>query len=149
LTKKKGRVPLKCGKYRLCCMLHIILPVVAGTLIYIFFRPDTYISGCFSKAFGVTGPDMSEAVPDWVALICRNFLSDMLWAYALTVTVVLIMDDGGKYSVWICLIFELSMELCQKAGILSGTFDWLDIILEICASALAALIIKQTKERMQ
>ena len=148
MTKKERVEPTGSGKYRICCVLHTILPVAVGGLIYFFFRPDTHISRFFYKVFSVTAPDSLEIVPCWLALICRNFLPDMLWAYALTATAMLIMDDGGKYSFWVCLIFKTVMELCQKWGILSGTFDWLDVFLEICASALAALTVKPTKERM-
>ena len=84
----------------------------------------------------------------WLVTLCRNFLPDILWAYSLTFAVALVWLPEEKVILKvlvICISFEIGVELSQKIGLISGTFDWLDIIFEVCATVLGALIIKAKK----
>ena len=81
-----------------------------------------------------------------------NFLSDILWAYSLTFTVFIILGISEKNilpTFIICGIFEISIELAQKTGLITGTFDILDIAFELAISAIALVVIKKFIKRGQ
>lgn len=140
------------AKERVFYWCNIISPILVGTVAYLLFRSDTYISQTLYRLFPWLkncSLEYLEQFP-WITALCRNFLPDILWAYALTYAVALLWLPERKISwqvLMICIPFEVGVELCQKVGFMSGTFDWLDIILEICATVLAALIIKAKKEK--
>ena len=74
----------------------------------------------------------------------------MLWAYSLTFAVYVILCDHSQYMpkmLVTCFAFETGIELLQLVDVLKGTFDWWDIALEICATAMASLIIKHTRRK--
>lgn len=129
------------SRYIIVSVCHIILPIAIGAMLYVLFRPDTHISHLVYDLLRITAPQFVKDIPPWLTLICRNFIPDMLWAYALTAVLLFILNDNGKYSLFICIFFEIFLEVCQKWGIVTGTFDMLDILLEVCTTAFAALII--------
>jgi hypothetical protein len=74
----------------------------------------------------------------------------MLWAYSLTFTVFLILGfkyESLKPTLIICAVFEVSIEFLQKFGVIPGTFDFLDILLELCVTIFAVIIIFFTLRR--
>ncbi len=121
---------------------NILLPLTLGTHIYALYRPDTWIS---VQLYRLTG-FQAHTPPLFAAGIFRNYLPDMLWAYALSFSVGSIYRSG-KVSFALSTIFAASLELLQRPGILPGTFDWMDIILEVCITALAALIIESHEKK--
>ena len=134
-------------KWHIFYVLNILVSLVLGLTVYVCWRPDTYVSQVVYNILGITSNIGSfiYLLPDWIISFCRNFLADMLWAYALTFTICYIWWDFRKSMLSVFVIttaFEVGIEFFQKMGIMSGTFDWLDIILEVCISALIMLFIK-------
>ena len=140
------------NKRTLLLLLHIIVPIILGTCIYLFTRPDTYISKWILDWWGISSPAVTlrGLVPWWLWRFLCSYAADILWAYALTFSVYLIFCSSPvkilPYMA-ICCIFEAGMELLQLFDVLSGTFDVWDIILEVCATAIASLIIKQYRRK--
>ena len=127
-------------------VLNILLSLVIGLTVYVFCRPDTHVSKIVHNLLGVS-PEV--VLPEWVMSFLRNYMADVLWAYALTFTVIYILGSGFL-TFAIVAIFEICIEVSQKVGIMSGTFDWVDIILEVCISALVMLLINTIqKEKYQ
>lgn len=126
---------------------HIGGALFVGLGCYLCFRPDTYISQSVYNLFGLEGEafGLEGVVPEWARGFFCNFFSDMLWSYALAFTVYLILGAFNRSFVstlFICAVFEVGMEALQKIGIISGTFDFWDIILEVFSTVIALLIIK-------
>ena len=127
--------------------LNILFSLVLGLIVYVCWRPDAFISQVVYDVLGVS-PNIGaflNALPDWAILFCRNFLADILWAYALTFTTCYIWRSIGKSmfpAFVVTATFEVCIEFFQKIGLMSGTFDWLDILLEVCVSAAIMLLIK-------
>lgn len=123
--------------------------LVAGVLVYFLFRPDTYVSQVICSGLGIEWPvGVIGVFPDWIVVFLRNYMCDMFWAYALTFAVGALLHDvlGSSFSVLlVCGIFEIVIELSQEIGIMSGTFDMVDVVLEICITAFVTLIIKLKK----
>ena len=72
-------------------------------------------------------------------------MPDMLWAYALVFSLMLV--TGNKTAdVWkmfvIAGMFSTIMEVLQVTGCVKGTFDVMDIIVEIIAELMAVFLSK-------
>lgn len=129
-------------------ILNIIIPLVLGLVLYLSFRRDSYIAILVSKYIYL--PISPESlIPDGLKAFLRNFVSDILWAYALSFAVVLTIGYSKKrmwFSALICLSFIVTTELFQKIDIFHGTFDVLDILFETLSICLALLFINTYEE---
>lgn len=127
--------------------LHVLLPVLAGGLIYICWRDaDLFMFRWFGAAgLGTLVNDLRAAVagaqpglPRWF-LYC---LPDGLWVYALTAFMMHVWG-GARSSVlaigWISLglVIGAGSELGQLAGIVPGGFDRVDLFFSVFAAGLA------------
>lgn len=122
-------------------LLNIVLPLAFGGICYLLFRPDTYLSHMVRSVAAL--PTISPSADCAVLTFLRNFLCDMLWAYALTVAVSRIIGQSLARSaavLAICWTLEIGIEWLQKSQVLSGTFDPMDIFLE-CITTIAALLL--------
>lgn len=103
---------------------HIFLPLVLGTLIYIFWRKSTIIY----KALNIFPNINVVKISSWI----KYNLPDGLWLYALLSTVIFIWRDNysGYFILWILLTLTLCFlsEIFQKLHVIPGNFDWNDII---------------------
>ena len=134
--------------------LNIVVPLIFGSAIYVCYRPDTYISQFVYNTLGIS-PNVgvfTDVLPAWVVSFIQNYLADILWAYSLTFTVYYIWrkQSSSSYEAFgIVIAFEFCIEFSQKPGIMSGTFDWIDIFLEVCITVLATLLIKSHDKESQ
>ena len=138
------------NKYLLRYSVHVFLPIAIGSLIYILIRPDTYVSNWIYERLGFQAqgdvPLMFQ--PKWLYTFLTGHAADILWAYSLAHAVFWIL--GGGFGCWlptiICIAFAVGIESMQLFPLLSGTFDWWDILLEICTIAIVSLKIKLHRE---
>lgn len=84
--------------------LNIILPLILGIIIYLINTPD----------------------------IIRNHLCDFLWAYSLAFSLTYI-ELNNKETFIITLSTGVVFELLQMMHLIKGTFDILDILVELLA----------------
>ena len=134
--------------------LNISISLVIGLIVYVCYRPDTYVSQAVYNLLGISHDigGFANWLPTWLLLFIRNYLADIIWAYALTFTICYILWNQNKsmFPIFsIVAVFEICIEVSQKVGIMSGTFDWFDIFLEICISALVMLVIKTKYKEKQ
>ena len=71
-------------------------------------------------------------------------MPDFLWAYSLEVIISFLMDENGHFecSVAITCLLSIVLELVQKSEHIIGTFDVIDIVVEILGIITALEIIK-------
>lgn len=122
--------------------LSIALPLISGTILYVLFRPDTFISKYIYQLFDRELYLSARNSP--FSLFVKNHLSDILWAYSLTHTAFFIFHTERKHGVGVfqlCVSFESAIEFLQKANVLPGTFDILDVLFEICTTAFITQLI--------
>ena len=128
--------------------LNIALPLFFGLYLYLTLRADAYISLFICKFIPL--PDFPfVSFPEWAIAFLRNFASDMLWAYSLGFSVMLIMGYSQRktlFALCLCVGFEVLMEVLQKIGVFHGTFDFLDILLEAISICLALFFINKFEE---
>ena len=124
-------------------LVNAIIPILIGLILYLFIKPDSYVSQLINKIVSV--PSVSLQYNNVLIYFIRFYLCDMLWAYSLTFTMYLILvnDFGGMILCFLIAgVFSIFIELLQYFGIVSGTFDFFDVIAEMISIVLALGIIK-------
>ena len=124
--------------------MNILVPVIIGAVIYYLVSPDVMFVKMADKLLfgGIHITTEAEYLP--FIRIIRNFLPDMMWAYALTFTVFLVFCSERKgllKSFIVSFVFSTIMETAQLLPFVAGTFDVMDIILETLALAVAVMVI--------
>lgn len=122
-------------------MLNIFMPLFIGLLIYIFVNKRAYISGIVNipvnlKLEGITG------------VFIKCWLADMLWSYAMTFSLALVLKPFRKrvlISAALTIFLGSFLELLQFLNVITGTFDFWDVIFEITAVLIAVFVIKRRK----
>lgn len=123
---------------------NVLLGIIAlgfGLLLYVVFRPNTYI-----------GRTMDSLVcMDKVRLICavyakdlwKFYLPDFLWAFSLGCCLIAIYNPGAR-GLFACSAVSFLCgsvwELLQYLNVVSGTADIHDVIMYFLASAICILI---------
>ena len=128
--------------------LHIVVPLLAGLYLYLTLRPDAYVSLFVSRFLPLPAP-AAPRLPEWLSSFLRNHAADMLWAYALGFAVQSVLGYSRRkllVSSLLCVCFEILVELSQRFGVLQGTFDPLDAVLEALSVCLAMLVINLFEE---
>ena len=127
--------------------INILLPLSAGALLYLYWRPDAYISKLISSLFRMPAEPV-HGRPAGIYRFIRYYLCDILWAYALTFSLSLYF---GKNALWAALAvgvgFAVLTELLQLLPVTPGSFDILDIIIEMAVCTLTIIIINLYERR--
>jgi len=118
--------------------------MVIGGTIYVFFRPTAFVSRPFNN-IGFLNRICEEAshLDGWFISFIKYWFCDFLWAYALAFCLLLVFEKTNtKYLLPIILTVLLSvlLELLQGFQIVSGTFDWWDLLSELTAVTFAVII---------
>ena len=127
---------------------NIGIPLLLGGLLYWFFRADAFVSVVLRRLLALPAPQ-APALPAGLTRLLTYYAADILWAYSLAFAVTPILGQDRRslrLGRWICIGFEALLELLQRFGVLPGTFDVLDIVLEAAAICLAIRIIHKYTE---
>ncbi|MBI4931414.1 MAG: hypothetical protein HY841_11665 [Bacteroidetes bacterium] len=106
-------------------LLHVLLPVLIGCIIYFFYR-NTFIT----ERTNIT------SVPNWI----KYNLPDGLWFYALLSSLIFIWNKklSFYFGLWFLSTIALGFlsEILQAQNIIRGTFDWKDLLTYFIATAI-------------
>lgn len=84
-----------------------------------------------------------ELGANWFALLIKNYVCDMLWAYALTISMIwygqMFRQPIEKACV-MSIVFSVFVECLQLFPFVAGTFDILDVCVEMGMVGLATWI---------
>ena len=133
-------------KHKYGIILNIVLPIIIGTLIYLILSPNAYVTKFFWRIMDVQNPFSHINIMSMplVIRLVRFHLCDALWAYALTYSVVSIIGKNDLKSIlkgcYISAVFLIIIEGVQILGYVVGTFDFIDILIQIIAALLAGII---------
>ena len=116
---------------------NISLPILAGSLLYYVTSPQVIFAQNIDSLLGVS---LHVGTENTFVVNLRSYMPDMLWAYALVFSLMLVTGNKTAY-VW--KMFVIIMEVLQVTGCVKGTFDVMDIIVEIIAELMAVFIIKR------
>lgn len=121
-------------KRALFSFCNIIVPLIIGATVYVLFVPTAHIS---IIVFNFLGKSLFTNYIDLTGSIITCFFADFLWAYSLFFLVLIIYAQKASdiiFVIIVCINFEIAIEFLQLTPIIDGTFDWLDIVVEILAT---------------
>ncbi len=131
------------NKKTIFVIFNVIVPLFLGLVIYIFMKSGTYINSFLSIDFHCSPKTV-------IGTFVVNWFCDFLWSYALVFALFFVLSPFKNKLLFSCLISALlgfTLEFLQGANILSGTFDWWDIAIELVAVFVAMLIINKTNKK--
>ncbi|MGN0407363.1 MAG: hypothetical protein ACI4EJ_03820 [Bacteroides sp.] len=130
--------------------LNIIIPILAGALLYYMTAPDVEFVRALDAFLQIKkrmAPDMQD---NCLITFVRNYVPDMLWAYALVFSVSYILGNNAA-DIWktflISAIFAAAMEMLQLTPFVKGTFDVFDMAAELAAQIFAVFIMNNMRKR--
>lgn len=130
--------------------IHLFSALAAGSAFYYYFSPDVLFVKVIDELTGggIHASELLSRQP--VIVMIRNYLPDMLWGYALVLSLWLIVGNGTAKLERVflsALIFSAAVECLQLVPGVRGTFDLWDIAAEAAAEGIAVFIIKHLVRR--
>ena len=123
-------------KKRLILLGGSLTALLAGALDYGLFRQDTYIGRLVAQLLNIGEIGFVCGFLAW-------YLPDYLWMLALSLAIFAVTEPRKKdLPVWaaVLALYGSGWELAQHIDLVSGTADWLDIIMYIMAVGSAVMI---------
>lgn len=118
--------------------LHALTALFLGLVYYLIRRPDILVSRLVFRLTGLQIPQAWSLYTHPLLRITDSHLADFLWAYALTFSIGAVYYGRRNWHVGLitCLVSDCFMEMTQGFHLLSGTFDWMDILVQVGATLL-------------
>ena len=135
-------------KYYIFFMVCVLLPLLLGGILYYIFCPNVFFVKCIDSVTEIEvhlRPDMNNLIMRLV----RFYGFDIIWAFSFTnmfFILVSILHNWRNRYILIPIVFVSSIELLQKTDIMHGTFDYIDIVVQIIGSLFAMVIINILKQ---
>jgi hypothetical protein len=137
-------------------LIHSILPIILGGLLYILIRPSNLLmfkwfeviklTGLFEHIRTVLHPFVVSFPP-----FIYNSLPDGLWVYSITVCLGLMWLQGTKWERGFFYsagpIMGFVIEIGQLYNFVPGTFDVTDFVFVLVASIAAVLLVEKERRR--
>ena len=121
-----------------------------GLSYYLLFRPDAGITRFVCATTGYTSP-INDIVRDGLLYrLINGYFADFLWAFALTLVLnfIMILDERDvRHAFMLSLVADVLMELFQAVGVMNGTFDVWDIIVQVFSTIIAQMVVYRTLKR--
>ena len=126
---------------RLFYWVNIIAPLLFGAAVYLYWRPDTYLSRLVFHFLHISHRTAAGR-PVGIYRFIRYYLCDILWVYALVFSLAFY---SGRHSLVMAYAaaaaFAVVTELLQLLPRAPGSFDILDIIVELIVCTITIFII--------
>ena len=120
-----------------------------GGIFYYYFFPDALFVPFIDKLLKINGHNGRIVSQNGILAFLRNYVLDCLWAFSFYHFLFLMAVHNPKDK-WIAFIIPVSvgsvLELLQKAGMITGTFDIWDIVVEAMGVLAAILVAKLYQE---
>lgn len=136
-VNRKEYVLSRTKKNCLFCLISLII----GCLLYILFRPNTYIGRIFT-GFGCVDT-VRQICSHYASDLFKFYLPDFLWAFSLGCGLISIQKPkivGVVICSFCSFLCGFIWELLQYFHVISGTADIHDVIMYFLASAICIII---------
>lgn len=135
-------------KYKIVfLMFNICLPILIGIVIYYVISQDVIFVQKIDALFGREVHAIKTNIDSVFLKYIRFYLLDILWGYSLVFALYFVTGNNTAELMKIlkiAFVFSAIMEILQLTSIVKGTFDVIDIIMELLAEIIAVFIIKIT-----
>lgn len=133
-------------KQNLFLMCNIFVPLLLGAVLYYISSPDVIFVRKLSALLGFSFHANGMAVNFIMSGFIRNYFLDMLWGYGLVFALTWVSGvcEGKKLLgiLFVSGLFSALMEFLSLTNMVSGTFDVMDIFLELLAELFAYFLIR-------
>lgn len=121
-------------------LINAILPLFAGCLVYLFFKPTSMISMIGRHLFGeISITNQLKILGNNVFINC--YLTDMLWSYSFMSAMLLTVKNNKYISVIaLCVFMNIILEMIQIFEFVYLVFDPLDIAVQMIGSLVAIIV---------
>ena len=135
--------------------LHVFIPLLIGSSIYIFFRSTSIRVFKWINFLGIrrgieeirySVSPSEKYLPIWV----KFSLPDCLWVYSFTSAIIILWQNDfniGKYFLLFPVVLGCLVELAQLIKIFPGTFDIVDLLLNVSGFILSIVFLKPIKPK--
>ena len=121
----------------------MIAALLSGCLLYVLFRPETYITKIVTKHFLMKYNLTTES---FARIVCSYYLPDFLWAFSLSCGLCALFS-GTKESIRNCcyigFLSGLAWEIGQSSQLFSGTGDLMDVLMYLLGALMCRIINKK------
>lgn len=122
-------------------ILNIVLPLVIGTIVYLYVKPSAPISQLIYFLLHIETPVLNIK-PTGVHRFIQYYLCDILWSYSLTFALSLYLGKDRLLLTYdIAASFSTLVEVIQLLPQVLGSFDIFDIIVQLIACTISIHII--------
>ena len=135
-------------------ILHSILPIIIGTLIYLFYRKTSllifqWIDVINIKQVIISLRELFNPENNIYSNFLTHNLPDALWVYSFTSFLIIIYDIQKNCNMIIIycipLIIAITSEVFQLIDLIPGTFDYIDCISYISSSFISIIFFTKIK----
>lgn len=129
-------------------ILNIVLPLVIGTIVYLYLKPSAHISQLIYFLLHISPPALNIK-PTGIHRFIQYYLCDILWSYSLTFALSLYFGkDRLLLTYAIAASFSTLVEVLQLLPQVLGSFDIFDIIVQLIACTISIHIITFHERRI-
>jgi hypothetical protein len=123
--------------------VHILLPLILGGIIYIFFHKPNLALHEYVK----TANYYHLFQKNYFFKLLLNYIPDFLWAYSLSYFFNTYLPNSWKWKKPVSILFLISFSECIQLFLPTiFTFDFYDLLISICA-ALCTFLLSSRDEK--
>lgn len=129
--------------YRVKNLILMIAALLTGCLLYMLFRPETYITKMVAKIIPM---NINLTAESFIGIVCSYYLPDFLWAFSLSCGLCALSSETKKCIRNCCYIGFLSgliWEIAQRTQLISGTGDMVDVLMYLLGALMCRIINKK------
>lgn len=130
--------------FRIKNLVLMTVALLTGLLLYVLFRPETYITKFLAQFIYVKAIDyQADSV---YGIVCGCYLPDFLWGFSLSCGLCVLFPPNRKNITLCCIvsfIYGLLWELTQLMSVTGGTADYLDVLAYFLSACMCLIINKK------
>lgn len=127
--------------HNLFLICNVIIPLFIGAIIYYLIDPSVVFVRWIDTLTGI-GYHVNLSCKYLFWKLIRNYLFDYIWSYSLVFAIAFVYSELSlQYIAFITITLGTVLELFQIFDGFPGTFDYIDIFVQIFSALLALLFV--------
>ena len=129
-----------------------IVPLILGMCFYILFCPNVVFVKALTTFTGIKIRNSIDFSDTLLWLLLRYYLLDFLWAQSfssIVMVICLVYDLNKRNCIIACVALCVFSEVIQLFGFVNMTFDFVDILVQLCGLCIALIVFKIITRRRE